>query len=120
MLVRERRNGFVRFHAARSLVLFGGIVLIQVLLYAVIVILGNSIRSATITLLLGLLVLLGYLALAVGALVLWLRLIAEALAGRGRVYPYLDYCAINLELLVSRVQRRIFRWFHGRREPISI
>ncbi len=117
MLARERRNGFVRFHAARSLILFGGIVVIQVILFAGVVILGNIVRATETAVVLGLFVVAAYLALAICGLILWLRLIAEALAGRGRVYPYLDYLAINLDLLISRVQRRIFRLFQGRKEP---
>jgi uncharacterized membrane protein len=109
MLLRERHNGFVRFHAARSLVLFGGIVLVQVLVFALVVILGNAVGTAEIAVVLGLLVLVAYLALAICGLILWLRLLAEAMAGKGRVYPYLDFCAINLELLITHVQRRLFR-----------
>ena len=109
MLLRERRNGFVRFHAARSLVLFGGIVLIQLLLFAFVVLLGNMVGTAGIAVALGLLVLAAYLLLAMGGLMLWLRLLAEAMAGKGRVYPYLDSFAVTLELLITGVQRRLFR-----------
>lgn len=109
MLLRERHNGFVRFHAARSLVLFGGIVLIQLLLFALVVILGNMVGTAGIAVALGLLVLVAYLLLAICGLILWLRLLAEAMSGKGRVYPYLDICAVNLELLITRAQRRLFR-----------
>ncbi len=120
MLLRERHNGFVRFHAARSLVLFGGIALVQLLLFALVVVLGNTIGTAAIAISFGLLVLIAYFVLAICGLILWLRLLAEAMAGNGRVYPYLDYCAVNLELLVTRAQRRLFRWLQARKESVPI
>lgn len=120
MLLRERHNGFVRFHAARSLVLFGGIILTQVLIFAIVVVLGNTIRTAGVIVALGVIVLVAYLALAIGAFILWLRMLAEAMAGKGRVYPYLDYFAVGLESFITSGQRRVFRWLHARKESIPI
>ena len=101
MLLREQHNGFVRFHAARSLVLFGGVFLAQVVIFALVVILGNTIRTAEVAVALGVIVLVAYLALGIGAFILWLRLLAEAMAGKGRVYPYLDYLAVGLESFIT-------------------
>lgn len=120
MLLRERHNGFVRFHAARSLVLFGGVFLAQVLIFALVVILGNTIRTAGVAVALGLIVLVAYLALAIGAFILWLRMLAEAMAGKGRVYPYLDYFAVSLESFITSGQRRVFRWLHAHKESSLI
>src|SRR5262249_38270501 len=81
VLLHERRNGFVRFHAARALVLLGGILLIQALLFVVVVILGNTVSGTELAVVIGVLALAAYLALALCGVILWLRLIAEALAG---------------------------------------
>ena len=119
MLLRERHNGFVRFHAARSLVLFGAIVLVQLLLFAR---RGpwQHHRHGGDCNPFGLLVLIAYFVLAICGLILWLRLLAEAMAGNGRVYPYLDYWAVNLELLVTRVQRRLSAGFRPGKNLVPI
>jgi uncharacterized membrane protein len=120
ILLRERRNGFVRFHAARALVFFGAIILVQVLAFALVVILGNKVETPTATLVLGVFVLAIYCALAVCLFILWLRLLMEALAGRGKAHPYLDYWAASLESLAARAQARVFRRPRGERESIPI
>src|SRR5690348_5239314 len=76
VLLRERRNRFVRFHAAQSLIFFVTIPLIQLVLFVALVIVGNTVGIGALAFVLGLFFIGTFVALGVGALFFWLRLLA--------------------------------------------
>src|SRR5690348_3140762 len=76
VLLRERRNRFVRFHATQSLIFFITIPLIQVVLFVALVIVGNVVGIGALAFVLGLFFIGAFVAVGVGALFLWLRLLA--------------------------------------------
>src|SRR5262245_10451369 len=54
VLLRERRNRYVRFHAAQSLIFFVTIPLIQLVLFVALVVVGNIVGIGTSAFVLGL------------------------------------------------------------------
>lgn len=98
LLLRERRNRFVRAHAAQSLVFFAALALAQVAFFALLVVAGGlttSLRAATM---LAVVFALVWLALAALSFIAWTRLVAAALAGHVASLP-----------LVTPLSRRLLR-----------
>jgi uncharacterized membrane protein len=105
LLARERRNRFVRLHAAQALVFFACVALAQTLLFALVIFFGNLAAGTAAELPIslafwGALIILGF-----GALVLWLRLLADAWHGRLRRRPILSPVASELERLTADLAR---------------
>jgi uncharacterized membrane protein len=109
MLARERRNRFVRLHAAQALVFFACVGLAQTLLFALVVLLGNAAAGSLAELPISLLLWGVLIALGIGAFVLWLRLLADAWGGRLRRRPVLSPLATQLERLSGSLTRRFQR-----------
>lgn len=76
----EDDNEFVRFHAAQSIVVFGGVFLLNIAVSFVpgFLLAGNSLAGLVVSLVFGLLSLL----VGLGALVLWIFLIVKAYRGQ--------------------------------------
>src|SRR5689334_5854013 len=89
VLLRERRNRYVRFHAAQSLIFFVTVPLIQIVLFVALVVVGNIVGIGGLAFVLGLFFIGAFVALGVGALLLWLRLLADCWAGQATVFPIL-------------------------------
>ncbi len=99
VLARERRNAFVRFHAAQSLVFFLVVAVGQLGMYAALVLAGGRItsdRTATIAaaIIAGL-----YLVFAAVTTYLWLRMVADCMRGAARPLPVAGRLGIRLERL---------------------
>jgi uncharacterized membrane protein len=102
LLARERRNAFVRFHAAQSLVFFLVVAVGQLGIYAALVLAGGRItndRTATIAaaIIAGL-----YLIFAAVTTFLWLRMVADCMRGAARPLPLAGGLGIRLERLSAR------------------
>jgi uncharacterized membrane protein len=106
-LLRERRNRFVRFHAAQSIIFFVTIPAIQLILFVVLIVVGNTVDTGPWSVVLGVLFIGGFLALGVGAFLFWLRLLADCWAGRATAFPVIGALAHRMERLLTRVQREI-------------
>lgn len=106
-LVRERRNRFVRFHAAQSIIFFVTIPAIQLILFVVLIVVGNTVDTGPWSVVLGVLFIGGFLALGIGAFLFWLRLLADCWAGRATAFPVIGALAHRMERLLTRVQREI-------------
>jgi len=109
VLLRERRNRFVRFHAAQSLIFFAAIPLIQLVLFVALVVVGNIVGIGALAFVLGLFFIGAFLALGIGALFLWLRMLADCWAGHATVFPILGPVAHRLERLLTEVRREVAR-----------
>jgi len=109
LLLRERRNRFVRFHAAQSLIFFVTIPLIQVVLFVALVVVGNIVGSGALAFVLGLLFIGAFVAVGVGALILWLWMLADCWAGQATVFPILGSLAHRLERLLTEVRSEVAR-----------
>jgi uncharacterized membrane protein len=107
VLLRERRNRFVRFHAAQSIIFFVTIPAIQLILFVVLIVVGNTVDTGPWSVVLGVLFIGGFLALGVGAFLFWLRLLADCWAGRATAFPVIGALAHRMERLLTRVQREI-------------
>ncbi|HEY7341457.1 MAG TPA: hypothetical protein VH591_11285 [Ktedonobacterales bacterium] len=107
VLLRERRNRFVRFHAAQALIFFVTIPLIQLVLFVALVIVGNLVGIGALAFVLGLLFIGAFVAVGVGALFLWLRMLADSWAGQATVFPILGPLAHRLERLLTEVRREV-------------
>src|SRR5579859_867385 len=105
MLARERRNRFVRLHAAQALVFYAGVGLAQTLPFALVVVLGNEAAGSWAELPAILLLWGAMIALVLGALTLWLRLLADAWRGRLRRRPAISALATQLERLAADLTR---------------
>ena len=105
LLARERRIRFVRLHAAQALVFFVGVGLAQTLLFALVVVLGNETVGSWAELPAILLLWGAMIALALGALTLWLRLLTDSWRGRLRRRPVLSALATRLERLAAGLTR---------------
>lgn len=108
LLLRERRNRFVRLHAARSLTFFGCLALAQIALFAALILLGSAVSGLTAATLVGVLFYVLYVLIAVFGFVLWLLLMRDALAGRATDYLFLGGGARWLETRITGVQNRLF------------
>ena len=106
-LLRERRNRFVRFHAAQSLIFFAAIPLIQLVLFVALVVVGNIVGIGALAFVLGLFFIGAFLALGIGALFLWLRMLADCWAGQATVFPIIGSLAHRLERLLTEVRREV-------------
>ena len=107
VLLRERRNRFVRFHAAQSLIFFMAIPLMQLVLFVALVVVGNIVGIGALAFVLGLFFIGAFLALGIGALFLWLRMLADCWAGQATVFPILGSLAHRLERLLTEVRREV-------------
>jgi uncharacterized membrane protein len=107
VLLRERRNRFVRFHAAQSLIFFITIPLMQLALFVALVVVGNIVGIGALAFVLGLVFIGAFLALGIGALFLWLRMLADCWAGQATVFPIIGSLAHRLERLLTEVQREV-------------
>lgn len=107
VLLRERRNRFVRYHAAQALIFFVTIPLMQLVLFVALVVVGNIVGIGALAFVLGLLFIGAFLALGVGALLLWLRMLADCWAGQATVLPILGSLAHRLERLLTEVRREV-------------
>jgi len=107
VLLRERRNRFVRFHAAQSLIFFVTIPLAQLALFIALVVVGNIVGIGALAFVLGLLFIGAFVALGVGALVLWLWMLADCWAGQSTAFPILGSLAHRLERLLTEVRREV-------------
>ena len=106
-LLRERRNRYVRFHAAQALIFFVTIPLIQLMLFVAVVVVGNIVGIGALAFVLGLLFIGAFVALGVGALLLWLRMLADCWAGKATVFPILGRLAHRLERLLTEARREV-------------
>lgn len=70
-LVVERKDGFVRFHAMQSILVFGAVVLLEIVILSVPIV-GRVLN----------------IAFAVGVAVVWVTLIVQALKGQRYKLPY--------------------------------
>ncbi len=102
LLVRERRNRFVRFHAAQALLFFVAVVVVQLLLYAALVVLGNVVMSLWQTVALFAVFLALLIGVGVFAFGLWLRLLRQCMDGRMVELRVLGGWAKRLERLTWR------------------
>lgn len=103
LLLRERRNRFVRAHAAQALVFFSTLALAQVAIFALLVLAGGlttNLRTATA---LAVVFALAWLALAALSFVAWTHLVAAALAGHVASLPLVTPLARGLLRGLDRV-----------------
>lgn len=107
VLLRERRNRFVRFHAAQALIFFVTIPLIQLVLFVAVVVVGNLVGIGGLAFALGLFFIGAFVALGVGALLVWLRMLADCWAGQATLFPILGSLALRLERLLTAAQREV-------------
>jgi uncharacterized membrane protein len=113
MLWHERRDRFIRAHAAQSVVFFGSAAFAQVTLFMIIIILGNLLSGAGwLTAALGLLIWGLFLVLGIGGFVLWLRLLNDCVHGRLRWRPILTPLALRLEAAALRFTRSASAAYH--------
>jgi len=104
LLARERRNRFVRLHAAQSLVFFVVLAVAQSALFVALVAVGGITPNLASDVLFGL-IFYGIAALlGLVGLVLWLRLVADAAAGYVTSIPLLTRLAERLEGGLAHVQ----------------
>lgn len=106
-LHRERRNRFVRFHAAQSLLFFGGIALAQVVLFALLVVAGNLVGHGALAVAAGIVFLALFLALGVAGFLFWLRLLRDCIEGQATLFWFLGDRTMELEQLVTALQQRV-------------
>ncbi|HEX6543307.1 MAG TPA: hypothetical protein VF040_16240 [Ktedonobacterales bacterium] len=119
VLLRERRNRFVRFHAAQALIFFATILLTQLILFTALVILGNIVQANTWLVALGVLFIGGFLALGVGALILWLWMLADCWAGQATQLPLISRLALRLEQMLTEVRREVANSRTKRENPMA-
>lgn len=81
----------------------------QVALFVALVSLGQASTDLNLSLALGVLFLLLFGVLGLGGFGLWLLLLADAMAGRLRPYPYLSRLATLVERGATRLQVRVER-----------
>ncbi len=116
MLWHERHDRFIRAHAAQSVVFFGSAAFAQVMLFLVIIVLGNLLSGAGwLTTAFGLLFWGLFLVLGIGGFVLWLRLLNDCVHGRLRWRPILTPLALRLEAAALRFTRSASAAYHAPR-----
>jgi uncharacterized membrane protein len=116
LLWRERRNRFVRLHAAQAVVFFGAVALAQIVLYVALVALGGWAPSGSWALIaLGLLFWALYIALGLGGFTLWLRLLNDCAHGRLRRRPMLAPLSTRLEVVTLQFAQSASTAYHTRR-----
>lgn len=105
LLVKERRQRWLRFHAAQSLVFFILLALIQIALFAALVLFGGNVDTLPVAAVAGLVFYGLYLLVGILGLVFWLRLVADAMSGRCTRFRLLSGVAMRLEKALARLQR---------------
>ncbi|HEY7848514.1 MAG TPA: hypothetical protein VIC27_00550 [Ktedonobacterales bacterium] len=115
LLWRERRNRFVRLHAAQAVVFFSAVALAQIILFIALVALGNRAPGGWTLTVLGLAFWLAYTALGLGGFVLWLRLLNDCVHGRLRRRPLLSPLAARLEAASLQFTQSASAAYHSRR-----
>jgi uncharacterized membrane protein len=110
-LVHERRNPFLRFHAAQSLVFFALVAAGQIGFYALLVLAGGLITSDRLAIAAAFTFVALYLAFAVCVTIVWLRLLASCIRGDARPLPLAGRLALRLERFAPRAAWR--RWWSG-------
>ena len=80
----EKNNAYVRFHAAQSIVVFGAIFVLNIVLTVLLSILGNIPGLGLISGLLGMAV---SVVLGLGSLAVWVYLMVKAFTGNGAELP---------------------------------
>lgn len=98
LLWRERRDRFVRLHAAQAVVFFGMVALAQIILFSALVVVGNWAPGGWALTALGLFFWAAYGALGLGGLMLWLRMLNDCAHGRLRRRPLLAPLTARLEV----------------------
>lgn len=109
VLLRERRNRFVRFHAAQALIFFVTIPLIQLILFIALIILGNTVSAGSWLVALGVIFIGAFLALGIGALLFWLWMLADCWAGQATRFPIIGRLAEWLEQVLTEARREVAR-----------
>ena len=102
LLVRERRNRFVRIHAAQALVFFCLVGLAQASVFAALVGVGSVVSSARLAIVLGLVAYGLFALLGLTGFVTWLLLLADAMAGQRRKRLVLGGLADVLDRILTR------------------
>lgn len=102
LLTHERRNRFLRLHAAQSLVFHALVGLAQVLLFAAVVVLGGAITSMTGALVAAAAVFALFAALTLVVAVSWAHLVAECIRGRTALLPLVGGWALWVEAFTAR------------------
>ena len=106
LLLRERRNRFVRAHAAQALVFFAALALAQVALYALLVVAGGQTTSTRTAIVLAAVFAVAWLVVAALGFVAWARLVAAALTGYVAALPLVTPLARGLLRGLDRVAGR--------------
>ncbi len=115
MLWRERRNRFVRLHAAQSVIFFSAVALAQVILFIALVALGNRAPGGWALTALGLFFWAAFLALGLGSVILWLRMLNECVHGRLRRRALLTPTTTRLEAVTLQFAHSASVAYHTRR-----
>lgn len=110
-LTHERRNPFVRFHAAQSLIFFGLVAAGQVGLYGLLVLASNFIADMKWAIGMAAAFVVLYLAFAVTVAVVWLRLLASCIRGDAHPLPLAGRLAFRLQRFAPRAAWR--RWWNA-------
>lgn len=105
ILMSERHKRRIRFHAARSLIFFTLLVVIQVALFAALVFIGEVVGALSVAALVGLMFYGLYALAGVLGLLMWLRLVADAMSGGDTGFRRLSGWAKRLEGALARMQR---------------
>ncbi len=111
LLTHERRNPFVRFHAAQSLVFFALVAVGQLALYLLVLLAGGFIADNHQAIVAAGVVVVLYLAFAVTVAVVWLHLLADCIRGAARPLPLAGRLAARLERFAPRASW--LRWWNG-------
>lgn len=106
LLIRERRNHFIRAHATLALIFFAALLLAQIAFWLVLIGAGSITQDFGFNVVAGLAILILGALFGLISLLTWLRLIRAALAGRILAIPLLTPLAKRLYRLLARVQRR--------------
>lgn len=104
-LLRDQRNAFVRLHAARALAFFGAILIAQVALFVALIVIGGVAGDGFAAVAIGLCFYGLFGVLGIMAMGMWLRLLADAAAGRFTPIPLLSAAAWRIEWAFARIQR---------------
>jgi uncharacterized membrane protein len=105
VLLRERRNRFVRVHAAQALVFYLLVAGWQIALFFAAVGAGAVFTDLHADVVVGLAFVAVFVLLGVLSLLLWLRLLADAMAGQRTLFPVLSLWAERIERLSTRRSR---------------
>ena len=105
LLARERHHRWMRFHAAQSLVFFTVLVVVQIALFAALVLFGGTVDSFQVAAVAGLVFYVLYVAIGILGLIRWLRLIADAMSGHSTRFRFISGWAMRLEEALARLQR---------------